>query len=231
MLPATNKYNLGRFYNLAAYPQYIPELRDEIRSVLTQHGDAFTSSALQAMKKLDSFIKETMRLYPPGLANFQRKVTKTITLSNGQVIPAGVVIQVPADAVARDPELFPNPDEFDPWRFSRLREEARGAGKAEEAAHHQFVSISSEVLTVCPPIFFFPCSLPRVLTVRQFGYGRHACPGRFFAANEIKMIIAQVILNFDMKLPDGVTERYPNIMFGPTVSVIMCFLAFGKAAG
>ncbi|KAL2161084.1 hypothetical protein VTH06DRAFT_8797 [Thermothelomyces fergusii] len=184
------------FYNLAAYPHYAPVLRDEIRSVLAEHDGVFTSSALQAMKKLDSFIKETMRLYPAGFAGFPRKVSKTFTLSNGQVIPAGVMIQVPSDAIARDPEVFPNPDEFDPWRFSRLREAARSSGKAEEAAHHQFVSVSPEILT--------------------FGYGRHACPGRFFAANEIKMIVANFILAYDMKLPDGVTERYPNLTFGPT---------------
>ncbi|KAL2185733.1 cytochrome P450 [Thermothelomyces heterothallicus CBS 203.75] len=197
------------FYNLAAYPHYIPELRDEIRSVLAEHDGVFTSPALQAMKKVDSFVKETMRLYPTGFAGFQRKVTKTFTLSNGQVIPAGVVIQVPADAIARDPEVFPNADQFDPWRFSRLREEARSAGKAEEAAHHQFVSVSPEVLT--------------------FGYGRHACPGRFFAANEIKMIIANFILAYDMKLPDGVTERYPNLTFGSTVSLITSLTEFRKA--
>ncbi|KAK4247459.1 cytochrome P450 [Corynascus novoguineensis] len=182
------------FYNLAAYPHYLPELRDEVRTVLAEHDGVFTSAALQAMKKVDSFVKETMRLYPAGLVGFQRKVTKTFSLSNGQIIPAGVVIQVPSDAIARDPEVFPNADQFDPWRFSRLREEARNAGKAEAAAQHQFVSVNPEVLT--------------------FGYGRHACPGRFFAANEIKMIIANFILTYDMKLPDGVTERYPNLIFG-----------------
>lgn len=214
-----NKYDLGRFYNLAAYPHYIPELRDEIRRVLDEHGGVFTTSGLQAMKKLDSFIKETMRLNPSSFATFQRKVNKTVTLSNGQVIPAGVVIQIPADAIAHDPEVFPNPDQFDPWRFYRLREEARSTGKAEEAAHHQFVSVSPENLTVCLPVLFSINNIP--LTLFQFGYGRHACPGRFFAANEIKMVIANFILAYDMKLPDGVIERYPNIAFGVTVSVIM----------
>ncbi len=36
-----------------------------------------------------------------------------------------------------------------------------------------------------------------------FGFGRHACPGRFFAANEIKLVLAQLLLNYDMKLPEG----------------------------
>jgi cytochrome P450 len=44
-----------------------------------------------------------------------------------------------------------------------------------------------------------------------FGYGRHACPGRFFAATEIKLIVARILLDYDFKLPEGQTKRYPNI--------------------
>ncbi|SPQ25579.1 258d739b-6356-4995-8922-698f1a5f90e4 [Thermothielavioides terrestris] len=182
------------FYNLAAYPQYIPELRDEIRTVLAEHGGVFTSAALQAMKKVDSFLKETMRFTPAGAVSFQRKVTKSFTLSNGQVIPEGVVIEVPAAAASHDPDVFPDADKFDPWRFSRLREQARAAGEVEASALNQFVSVSPNILT--------------------FGFGRHACPGRFFAANEIKMIVANFVLNYDMALPEGVHERYKNLSFG-----------------
>ncbi len=57
------------------------------------------------------------------------------------------------------------------------------------------------------------------LTLMQFGVGRHACPGRFFAANEIKMIIANVVMAFDIKMPDGVEGRYNNLQFGASVSL------------
>ncbi|KAL2023330.1 hypothetical protein VTK56DRAFT_3068 [Thermocarpiscus australiensis] len=182
------------FYNIAAYPEYTQDLRDEVRQCLAENGGIYTSAALQAMKKLDSYLKETMRVHPLGSVSFQRKVNKPFTLSNGQVIPAGVVIEVPAQAISHDPEVFPDADKFDPWRFYRLREQARRDGEVEAAAQNQFVSVSPSVLT--------------------FGYGRHSCPGRFFAANEIKMIVANTILGYDIRLPDGVTGRYPNILFG-----------------
>lgn len=35
-----------------------------------------------------------------------------------------------------------------------------------------------------------------------FGYGKHACPGRFFAANEIKIVLCHILLKYD-KLADG----------------------------
>ncbi len=47
-----------------------------------------------------------------------------------------------------------------------------------------------------------------------FGYGRHACPGRFFAANEIKLMLANILNQYDIKMPDGETERYPNLDMG-----------------
>lgn len=39
-----------------------------------------------------------------------------------------------------------------------------------------------------------------------FGYGHHACPGRFFAAHEVKMVMCHLLLKYDWKVPDGVDE-------------------------
>lgn len=187
-LTATNA-----FYDIVALPGFGEELREEAKRALAEHDGVFTSGALQSMKKMDSFLKETLRLYPASMASFQRKVLKPFTLSNGQLIPAGVTLEVPAVAVNHDSSVFPGPDRFDALRFYHIREKARERGAVEEAAHNQFVSVSQSSLT--------------------FGYGRHACPGRFFAANEIKMILANALLAYDFRMPDGGTERYPNREF------------------
>jgi hypothetical protein len=42
----------------------IQELRNEVQAVLNENGGKLTHTALQSMKKLDSFMKETMRYYP-----------------------------------------------------------------------------------------------------------------------------------------------------------------------
>ena len=47
-------------------PEIVPELREEIRDVLAESGGVFSSSALQKMKKMDSFLRETSRHHPPG---------------------------------------------------------------------------------------------------------------------------------------------------------------------
>ncbi|KAH7015594.1 cytochrome P450 [Ilyonectria destructans] len=187
-LTATNA-----FYDVAASPELAAELRAEAQQALTENDGIFTSNALQSMKKMDSFLKETLRLHPATMASFQRKVLKSFTLSNGQVIPAGVTIEVPAVAVNSDPEVFPKADEMDPLRFYRLRQAAKASGSVEGSALNQFVSVSQNSLT--------------------FGYGRHACPGRFFAANEIKMILANFLLRYEVKNVIGSTKRYPNMEF------------------
>ncbi|KAI3390983.1 hypothetical protein diail_8297, partial [Diaporthe ilicicola] len=194
----TTMTTINAFYTLAAMPEIVPEMRDEIRAVLQGHGN-FSTPALQKMEKLDSFLREVMRVYPLSLSTFQRKVYKPITLSNGQFVPAGVIIEIPAHSIVHDPERFDRPDEFDAFRHYRARnasvaspggeKKAPGAG----AAAHQMVSTSLN-------------NLP-------FGYGRQACPGRFFAANEIKMIVARAILDYEIQLVDGATERYPNIEY------------------
>ncbi|KAK2026053.1 cytochrome P450 [Colletotrichum zoysiae] len=195
-LTATNT-----LYTLAAMPEFVPILRDDIQQALAGANGVFTSIAMQNMKKLDSFIKECMRYHAMGFSSFQRKVLKTFTLSNGQVIPAGCIIEVPAIGIYNDNNFFPDADQFDPLRFYKMRqsktEQKTVSKQAEVVANAQFVSVSQTSLT--------------------FGYGRHACPGRFFAVNEIKMILATLLLNYDIRNVAGAKERYPNLISGAIV--------------
>ncbi|OLN88210.1 Ent-kaurene oxidase 1 [Colletotrichum chlorophyti] len=194
----TTATTTNALYTLAAMPELVSMLREDIQTALAESNGVFTSSAMQNMKKLDSFLKETMRYYALGPTSFMRKVLKTFTLSNGQVIPAGSVIELPSIGINTDDEVFPDPEKFDPLRFYKLRqakgEQMTGTKQAEVVANAQFVSVG-------------PTNL-------MFGYGRHACPGRFFAVNEIKMIMATLLANHDIKNVEGVTERYKNLDFG-----------------
>lgn len=129
-------------------------------------------------------------------------------LSDGQLIPAGCIIEVPSYDYMHDPGVIENPDEFDAFRWYRQRQaqEHKRTNKVSTAATQQLVSIS-------------PISL-------HFGYGRHACPGRFFAANEMKMIVGRALLDYDIKLPDGEKERYKNLEFAGAVSLCLITLSY-----
>jgi len=120
-------------------PDLVVMLREEVQSALAESDGVFNSSALQNMKKLDSFLKENERYYTlgysklpvpshqeitnvPSIASFQRKVLKTFSLSNGQVIPAGAILELPAIGISNDEEFFPDHDKFDALRSYKLRQ-------------------------------------------------------------------------------------------------------------
>lgn len=45
----------------------------------------------------------------------------------------------------------------------------------------------------------------------NFGAGFHACPGRFSAEAEIKLILVELLIRFELKYPEG-GERPPNMV-------------------
>lgn len=181
-------------YDLAALPEYFAPLREEIRLVMMEHSGTINTRGLQQMMKLDSFMKESLRFNPPLTTTSHREVTQGFTLSTGQYIPDGVTIELPSRAVYLDPANYPDESTFDGFRHYKLRQ----SGTARDHARNQFVTSNEQNL--------------------MFGYGRHACPGRFFAANEIKMLLARLILAFDFKNEDGSLQRYPNIEVGPLIA-------------
>jgi len=62
-------------------------------------------------------LKEALRLFPPAPVHF-RQAFKEIDLGNGHIIPAGTNIFISNYTVHRDPRHFPDPEKFDPDRFS-----------------------------------------------------------------------------------------------------------------
>lgn len=62
-------------------------------------------------------MSETLRMYPP-VSDLHRWVSKDYRLPNGSILPKETAVIIPALAFSRDPDLFPNPMQFDPSRFS-----------------------------------------------------------------------------------------------------------------
>ncbi|KAI0336591.1 cytochrome P450 [Cubamyces sp. BRFM 1775] len=159
---------------LAQNPEFIEPLRTEIESLIEE--DGWTRASFAKMWRVDSFLKEILRHWGISTASLTRKALKDIRLRDGTVIPRGTLVVVATEATHNDGAVYDNADQFDPFRFARMRE-ADG-----EATKHQFVHTSA--------------------TYMPFGHGRHACPGRFFVANEVKCLLSYLLLNYDFKLSD-----------------------------
>ncbi|KAM5358047.1 hypothetical protein ACJZ2D_015644 [Fusarium nematophilum] len=171
-------------YDLAARPQYVPELREEIKSVLEECNGTFTKEGLAKLHKLDSFMKESQRFNSPDLTTFQRISIKPFTLPDGTFVPANTKMELATCAINQDERYHKNGTEFDGYRFYRQREEGK--------KNVSYTSVSRTSL--------------------GWGIGRHACPGRFLADIEIKLIVSEILLNYDIKNPDDM-PRHPNKEF------------------
>lgn len=71
---------------------------------------------LKQMRYLEMCIKETLRLYP-SIQMVGRRLTETLQLPNGLSLPANSTCYVPILALHLNPEIYPNPKQFDPDRF------------------------------------------------------------------------------------------------------------------
>jgi len=174
-------------YWLAASPQYVPELRQEVDSAVREYG--WTKDAINDMLKVDSFIKESMRITGLSASTMQRKATKDVILSNGTHLPRGASIAVNSWSIHHDPEIYPKPFDFDPFRFSRRVE------GGDSVIRNAFTTAGSE--------FLF------------WGAGTHVCAGRYFASQELKAMLAHIVMHYDVKFEnDG--ARPDDIWFGTT---------------
>lgn len=51
-------------------------------------------------------------------------------------------------------------------------------------------------------------------TNMHFGYGRQACPGRFYATNSIKAILCRFLMEYDFKFEKDSKRRPSNVTNG-----------------
>ncbi|GLG92376.1 Probable cytochrome P450 4p2 [Gryllus bimaculatus] len=75
-------------------------------------------SEISELKYLDMVIKESLRLYPP-VTLFSRDIHQEIVLPDSQaVLPAGSSTILTPLLWHRNPDVYPDPEKFDPERFS-----------------------------------------------------------------------------------------------------------------
>ncbi|MFO0632678.1 MAG: cytochrome P450 [Nannocystaceae bacterium] len=101
-------------------PQWLGRLRAEQDAVLGDRSD-LTLEDLRGMPLLECAIKETLRMYPPIIL-MMRKVLKGFEHGGFWVPEESMIITCPAMA-HRIPEVFRDPNRFDPERFGSERDE------------------------------------------------------------------------------------------------------------
>lgn len=172
------------------------ELIAEIEQVHKEFG-SWSRQAVSKLVKLDSFMKESQRIHYVGHgespltpflicgltqpARGTRAAKVPYTFKDGLHLPQGTMIQFLHSGPLQDPDYFPDPETFDPWRFLRKRQEG-------DPNKFQFASLSE--------------------TETTFGAGFHACPARNYATDVMKLVLVYLLTKYEIKY-DGDSQRRP----------------------
>ena len=102
-------------YYLAKYPDFQEKCRQEVMECL---GDAEEPSYenLSQLAYLAQFIKESMRL--SATVPFIARTLTQPTVVDGHTLPTGTMATIPIIALHRNPDVWPDPETFDPDRFT-----------------------------------------------------------------------------------------------------------------
>lgn len=101
---------------LAINPSWQEKLRDEVAGLGVGPSDPVTLEALEKMPLSEMAFKEAMRMRPP-VPSIPRRATRDFQFK-GHAIPAGTLVAVNPLYTHHMPDIWPEPDRFDPLRFT-----------------------------------------------------------------------------------------------------------------
>ncbi|EFQ92994.1 hypothetical protein PTT_09758 [Pyrenophora teres f. teres 0-1] len=143
--------------DIAANPEIKSPLLDEIKQAKSTYG--WSKAALYSMRLTESVMKESQRMKPIARCTMNRMVLEDMNLSDGTLLKKGTVLGVSVDSMW-DEAVYENPQKWDGSRFYRKYQQS------PEAKDVPIVNTGPNYLA--------------------WGYGRHACAGRFFVTQETK---------------------------------------------
>lgn len=148
------------------HPDVQSRVHDELDNVVGR-SRAVSESDITSLVYLTAVIKEVLRVHPPGPLLSWARLAIGDTTVDGHHVPAGTTAMVDMWAITRDPEIWAEPDTFNPDRFL-------GSGAASE------ISILGSDLRLAP-----------------FGSGRRACPGKALGLATVSFWVASLMHEYE----------------------------------
>ncbi|KAI1382458.1 cytochrome P450 [Hypoxylon crocopeplum] len=163
--------------------QVYEALREEAEAALESQDDWNNAAIFNALQTSDSVIRESLRCHPMLIKGLTKEVVRKggLDLPEGTHVAEGAWLGVPVLGIHRDARFYPNPESYDPFRYLKLRgDRQKGSTKG---------LVPTKDLDAGNP----------TSTYLGFGYGRHACPGRWYSVLMMKAMLAYLVINYDVK--------------------------------
>ncbi|KAH9625920.1 hypothetical protein KSS87_023440 [Heliosperma pusillum] len=162
-----------------------PDIQSKVQAELDKvvgRSRAVQESDLPSLVFLTTVIKEVLRLHPPGPLLAWSRLSIEDTIVDGYHVPAGTTAAVNIWAIARDPEIWPNPLEFDPNRFLYNDSES------------EFSVFGSD------------------LRLAPFGSGKRSCPGKKLGLTAVSFWVASLLHEFEWVTLPGVEVDMSEVL-------------------
>lgn len=190
---------------LLAHPDILQEVRSKADSCMPCDPEGSLDSASFCEDRFVQAVwKEALRL---GVTSSAARVVTRDSQIEGYTVKKGSVILIPSRILHFDPAVFPDPADFNPWRWV-----------TEDGSPHG-IPVSTERLK------------SQNHSLRPFGGGTGVCSGRFIAEREVLTAAAILLHLFDFEVDPDTAQQipYPNLnprslgamypLIDPTVTV------------
>ena len=180
--------------------QFFEGIRQESTKVLGENEGRWSKANLAQIHRADSAFRESMRVNNFMNQNITRKIISKQGITNkveGWHAAQGLYLTVDEDGIQHDSDIYPNPNEYDAFRFSRSQEKA-AKGDANEHQKDEYRGHMKNTGMITTSDSFLP-----------FSHGRHACPGRYLVAVKAKMMLSYMVMNYDI---EPLSSRPSNVV-------------------
>ncbi|KAI9370250.1 cytochrome P450 [Aspergillus egyptiacus] len=139
------------------------------------------------LQTTESALRETLRTHPLVIYSVCREVMpkQGVIAPDGTHLPQGSWVCVSSMDIHHDEDLYSHPTAYNPYRFIHISE----AGKP----------VLKEMLSTPSPSFL------------AFSFGDHVCPGRVYASQMMKVIVAYMLANYEFR---PVRQWAPGMIIG-----------------
>ena len=104
---------------LVNYPEVQEKIREEVKQLYESDGK-LDFNTVNKLEFMECVLNETMRVYPPVISFVTRNTLEDYKYKD-MTIPKGTQIQIATHYLHHDPDYWPQPEVFDPMRFSADR--------------------------------------------------------------------------------------------------------------